>query len=114
MADDQASLANDIGSKSPPPFKPLPQKAPDVAIEKTDDGTYYVRSNHPPAEGPRSIAHLLAERAAQHPERPYILQREPGYGPWRGVTHGEAHVRVAHLAGVVDVHVSRLGVLAEG
>lgn len=84
-ADDQAAV-----SAAPPPFKPLPQKAPDVSIEKLPDGTYYVRSNHPPAEGPRSIAHLLAERAAAHPDRPYILQRAPGHGPWTGVTYGEA------------------------
>jgi feruloyl-CoA synthase len=84
-ADDQGAAAT-----APPPFKPLPQKAPDISVEKTVDGTYYVRSNHAPGHGPRSIAHLLAERAAQHPERPYILQREPGHGPWRGVTYGEA------------------------
>jgi feruloyl-CoA synthase len=84
-ADDQGAIAT-----APPPFKPLPQKAPDVAIEKTADGTYYVRSNHPPGDGPRSIAHLLAERAAAHPDRPYLLQRAPGHGPWGGVTYGEA------------------------
>jgi len=84
-ADDQG-----VVSAALPPFKPLPQKAPDVSIERTADGTYYIRSNHPPADGPRSIAHLLAERAAAHPDRPYILQREPGHGPWRGVTYGEA------------------------
>lgn len=88
-ADDQAALVNEA-ARALPPFKPLPQKAPDVSIEKTADGTYYVRSNHPPGEGPRSIAHLLAERAAAHPERPYLLQREPGHGPWKGVTYGEA------------------------
>ncbi len=86
------SPADDQGAAvaAPPPFKPLPQKAPDVSIERSADGTYYVRSNHPPAEGPRSIAHLLAERAAAHPDRPYILQRGPGHGPWQGVTYGEA------------------------
>lgn len=86
------SPADDQGAAvaAPPPFKPLPQKAPDVSIERSADGTYYVRSNHPPAEGPRSIAHLLAERAAAHPDRPYILQRAPGHGPWQGVTYGEA------------------------
>jgi len=84
-ADDQGAVA-----AAPPPFKPLPQKAPDVTIEKTADGTYYVRSNHPPGDGPRSIAHLLAERAEAHPDRPYILQRAPGHGPWGGVTYGEA------------------------
>src|SRR5213075_3086371 len=66
------------------------QKAPDVTIEKTAEGTYYVRCNHPPGPGPRSIAHLLAERSAAHPDRPYILQRALGHGPWAGVTYGEA------------------------
>src|SRR5471032_2381269 len=89
-ADDQAAVSAAQTPTSGPPFKPLPQKAPDVSIEKTADGTYYVRSNHPPAAGPRSIAHLLAERAAAHPDRPYILQRAPGHGSWGGVTYGEA------------------------
>jgi feruloyl-CoA synthase len=73
-----------------PPFKPLPMKTPDVTVERRDDGTILVSSNHAPGEGPRSIAHLLAERAAEHPDRPYILQRAPGHGPWGGVTYGEA------------------------
>jgi feruloyl-CoA synthase len=73
-----------------PPFKPLPQKAPDVTIERRADGAILVRSNHAPGEGPQSIGWLLAKRAAEHPDRPYILQREPGHGPWRGVTYGEA------------------------
>ncbi|MFC3079649.1 AMP-binding protein [Phenylobacterium terrae] len=73
-----------------PPFKPLPQKGPDVSVERRADGSVLIWSNHPPGEGPRSIGHLLAERAAAHPDRRYILQREPGHGPWRGVTYGEA------------------------
>lgn len=84
--------ADDVGAAvaTKPPFKPLPQKAPDVSVERRADGAFLIRSNHPPGEGPRSIAHLLAERAAQHPDRPYILQRAPGHGPWVGVTYGEA------------------------
>lgn len=85
------SPADDLAAVRPlPDFKPLPQKAPDVSVERRADGTVILRSNHPPGEGPRSIGHLLAERAAAHPDRPYILQREPGHGPWRGVTYGEA------------------------
>lgn len=85
-ADDAAAVT----AAAKPPFKPLPQKAPDVSVERRADGTVLIRSNHPPGEGPRSIAHLLAERAAEHPDRPYILQRAPGHGPWQGVTYGEA------------------------
>ena len=85
-ADDAAAVT----AAAKPPFKPLPQKAPDVSVERRADGTVLIRSNHPPGEGPRSIAHLLAERAAEHPDRPYVLQRAPGHGPWQGVTYGEA------------------------
>ena len=38
-ADDQAAVATAL-----PPFKELPQKAPDVSIEKAADGTYYAYS----------------------------------------------------------------------
>jgi len=85
-ADDAAAVT----AAAKPPFKPLPQKAPDVSVERRADGSILIRSNHPPGEGPRSIAHLLAQRAAEHPDRPYILQRAPGHGPWQGVTYGEA------------------------
>ena len=86
------SPADDAGAavQAPPPFKPLPQKAPDITVEHRPDGSYIIRSNHPPGEGPRSIPHLLAQRAAEHPDRPFILQRAPGHGPWGGVTYGEA------------------------
>ncbi|HEX6866947.1 MAG TPA: AMP-binding protein [Caulobacteraceae bacterium] len=73
-----------------PPFRPLPMKGPDVTVERRDDGSILISSNHAPGEGPRSIAHLLAQKAAEHPDRPYMKQREPGHGPWRGVTYGEA------------------------
>ncbi len=86
LVDDAAPVV----SAKLPPFKPLPQKAPDVSVERRSDGTILIRSNHPPGQGPRSIAHLLADRAAQHPDRPYILQRAPGHGAWQGVTYGEA------------------------
>jgi len=84
-ADDQSAVAT-----ASAPFKPLPMKAPDVSVERRADGSILVRSNHAPGQGPRSIAHLLAERAAAHPDRPYIRQRAPNHGPWGGVTYGEA------------------------
>ncbi len=76
-------------SASKVPFKPLPQKGPDVTVERRADGSILVRSNHAPGEGPRSIAHLLRDKALAHPDRPWMKQREPGHGPWRQVTYGE-------------------------
>lgn len=73
-----------------PAFKPLPQKGPDVSVERRADGSILIWSNHAPGEGPRSIAHLLKDRAQAHPDRPWMKQREPGHGPWRQVTYGEA------------------------
>ena len=74
----------------PPPFKPLPMKGPSVDVDRRADGSILIRSRHLPGEGPRSIAHLFHERATAHPDRPYLRQREPGHGPWRTVTYGEA------------------------
>ena len=84
-ADDQAAVA-----VAPAPFKPLPQKPPSVTVDRRADGSIVIISNHAPGQGPRSIGALLAERAAAHPDRPYILQRAPNHGPWGGVTYGEA------------------------
>ncbi|MET3666877.1 AMP-binding protein [Caulobacter sp. 1776] len=88
---DGASPSRDVEDKAPGvPFKPLAMRGPDVTVERRPDGSIVITSNHPPGEGPRSIAHLLARKAAEHPDRPYLKQREPGHGPWRGVTYGEA------------------------
>ncbi len=80
-----------------PPFKPLPQKAPDISVEKKPDGTVYIRSNHLPGQMPRSIAHLLETKAAAHPERNFIGERTPlpggKTGDWRYITYGEANAR---------------------
>ncbi|WP_299007976.1 AMP-binding protein [uncultured Caulobacter sp.] len=79
-----------VREPSSAPFKPLPMKGPDVSVERRPDGSIVITSNHAPGEGPRSIAHLFAQKASEHPERPYLKQREPNHGPWRQVTYGEA------------------------
>lgn len=83
------SLADPVDHRNAP-FKRLPQKAPDVEVVRRDDGCVLIRQRHALATPARSIAHLLAERAAEHPERPFLLQRAPGHGPWGGVSYGEA------------------------
>uniref|UniRef100_B0SZD1 AMP-dependent synthetase and ligase n=1 Tax=Caulobacter sp. (strain K31) TaxID=366602 RepID=B0SZD1_CAUSK len=80
------------------PFKPLPMKGADISVERRADGSIVITSNHPPGDGPRTISHLLAEKAAAHPDRPYLNQREPGHGPWRGVTYGQAQRAVEGIA----------------
>ncbi len=96
--DDANATASTLGVDLPPPFKPLAQKAPDVAVTHRKDGAILITSNHPPGPGPRSIAHLLAEKAAEHSERPYLRQRLPQHGPWREVTYGQAHAAARSIA----------------
>ena len=64
-ADGAASAA---ATPAKPAFKPLPQKGPDVSVERRADGSVLIWSNHAPGEGPRSIAHLLKDRAGAHPD----------------------------------------------
>lgn len=73
-----------------PAFMPLPMKGRDVSVERRADGVILICLIHATGESPTSIAKLLAQRAAEHPDRAFILQREPGDGPWRGVTYGDA------------------------
>ena len=85
-----------------PPFKPLAQKAPSITVDRRDDGTVYLRSNHPIGDMHRSIPHLLEERANQHPERNYIGERQtlPGgkLGDWHYITYGEANTQANAIA----------------
>lgn len=92
---DGASPPRDVSSA---PFKPLAMKGPEVSVDRRPDGSIVITSDHAPGEGPRSIAHLIAAKAAEHPDRPYLKQREPGHGPWRGVTYGQALRAVEGIA----------------
>ena len=73
-----------------PPFRPLPQKPADASLEARPDGSYVVRSNHAPGEVPGTLGEIFRTRAAEHPGRDWVFEREPGHGPWRGMTYGEA------------------------
>ena len=90
MTPADGATAAAVKTVEPPPFKPLPMKGPSVEVDRRADGSILIRSRHEPGEGPRSIAHLFRDRAEAHPDRPYLRQREPGHGPWRTVTYGEA------------------------
>ncbi len=85
-----------------PPFRPLPQKAPDIEVRRMPDGTVYIDSNHKLGAMHRSIAHLFEARAQQHPERNFIAEREPlpggKTGAWRFITYGEMHRRAQAIA----------------
>src|SRR5258707_7859993 len=88
-----------------PPFRPLPQKAPDVDFRKMPDGTMYIAQRHSLGQMHRSIAHLFAARAKAHPARNFIGERTPldggKTGDWRFIAYGEMHKRAQALAQVL-------------
>ena len=95
MAADTAQAA---AGTALPPFKRLPFKGPDIEVRRGAKGEVYLFSRIPPGPAPRSIPHLLDEKAAEHPDRPWLKQREPNHGPWRQVTYGEGARSRAVLA----------------
>ncbi len=91
-----------VKSAELPPFKELPQKPPALDITRKDDGTIYIASQYPLGQMHRSIAHLLEERAAAHPDRNFIAERTPmpdgSRGDWRFITYGEADKQASAIA----------------
>lgn len=81
-----------------PPFRPLPQKEPDIEMVRKDDGTIYLTPRQTPGDRPKTIPHCLDERAAEHPDRPWLKQRDPQTDQWRTVTYGEGKKMVDALA----------------
>jgi feruloyl-CoA synthase len=85
-----------------PPFKPLAQKPPSIDVERRADGSVTLKSRYPLGDMHRSIAHLFAEKAAAHPERNFIGQREAlpngKTGDWRYITYGEANAKADAIA----------------
>ena len=75
----------------------MPFKPPLTRAEKRADGSWIVENGYALGAMHRSIAHLLAQRAAEHPDRPLIAQRVVGAdmktGDWRFMTYGEANAR---------------------
>ncbi len=84
-------------TKDLPPFKPLPMLPPKIYSQRRGDGSYIIRSLYDLGPMHRSIAHLLEERANQHPTRNFIGQRTP-QGPWRYITYGEANAQANAVA----------------
>lgn len=91
-------MATAINTSEQPPFREFPQKGPSVEVERGAGGVLYVRSGHEPGEAPETISHLFLRQAEAHPDRPFLKQREPDHGPWRGVTYGEASAQARAIA----------------
>jgi feruloyl-CoA synthase len=71
--------------------------APDIAMERREDGTILLASRQAPAAVEPSIPAVLRRRAAAHPERPLAAQRDPA-DRWVTLSYGEAQ-RAARALG---------------
>lgn len=80
-----------------PPFRPLPQKSPDVEVVRKGEAIY-VKARQAPGSRPLTIPHALIERAGLHPDRVFIKERDPKTDQWVEVTYGEANRLTDSLA----------------
>jgi len=91
-----------MNSRDLPPFKPLAQKPPSIEVTHEPGGRTYIRARYPLGTMHRSIAHLLMQKAALHPERNLIAERAPlaggKLGDWRFITYGEADAGASAVA----------------
>ncbi|WP_435203706.1 AMP-binding protein [Qipengyuania sp. 902] len=85
-------------TEAKPPYSPLPQKRPATDVERRDDGSILIWSRHNPADVPDNLAAIFRERSEAHPDRSFLLQRQPGHGPWTGVTWAEARTSADSIA----------------
>ena len=69
---------------------------PDIAREERPDGSIRLWSRTPLAPYPATLCHHLEERAAAHPDRAFLAERD-GDG-WRTITFGEMRGRARGLA----------------
>ena len=81
-----------------PPFRPLPQKAPDIEMTKAENGVVYLKQRHAPGPRPRTIGHCLDEKAAEHASRIFLKERNPATDRWDELTYGEAKTLTDSLA----------------
>lgn len=80
-----------------PAFRPLPQKTPDVSMTRKGDAIY-IAARQQPGDRPKTIAHCLDDRAAEHPDRPFLRERDPETDEWVTLTYGEAKTVTDSLA----------------
>jgi feruloyl-CoA synthase len=76
------------------PFKPIDFLSRDIAVERRDDGTIVIRSNHRLKPYAPHVPALLARWAAEAPDRLWLAQRRGPDREWLKLTYGEAKKQV--------------------
>src|SRR5260370_2827260 len=77
-----------------PPYKPLEFLSRDVRVEKRNDGTILLQSNHALKASERDVPAFLAKWAAAAPDRVWLAQRRGPDRDWLKVTYAEARKQV--------------------
>jgi feruloyl-CoA synthase len=76
------------------PFKPIDFLSRDIKVERRDDGTIVLQSNHKLKPYEKHVPALLAKWAAAAPDRVWLAQRRGPSRDWVKVTYGEAKKQV--------------------
>ena len=84
-------------AQSRPPLRPVRLGAPQVVIERRDDGAILMRSPLPLPAHPKNLTDRLAHWAKAAPDRVFLGQRD-GSGAWRTLTYAEAFAQVRAIA----------------
>jgi feruloyl-CoA synthase len=79
------------------PFKPIEFLSRDVNVERRDDGTILLQSNHALKPYERHVPAFLAKWAAQAPDRIWLAQRRGPDRDWLKVTYAESKRQVDAL-----------------
>ncbi|WP_439396161.1 feruloyl-CoA synthase [Bradyrhizobium sp. PMVTL-01] len=79
------------------PLRPISFGDPVVNVERSDDGTIYLRPKHPLGDYPDRITDRLHHWATTTPDRVFMAEREGGRG-WRKITYAELLTASRHIA----------------
>jgi feruloyl-CoA synthase len=79
------------------PFKPIEFLSRDIRVEKRDDGTILLQSNHRLKPYERQVPAFLAKWAAAAPDRVWLAQRRGPDRDWLKLTYAEAKKQVDAL-----------------
>src|SRR6478609_4275530 len=76
------------------PFKPIDFLSRDISVERRDDGTIILQSNHRLKPYEKHVPAFLARWAAEAPDRVWLAQRRGPSRDWVKLTYAEAKKQV--------------------
>ena len=83
-----ADVTSAARAASPHPLRPISFGAPAITVERTGDGTIYLRPTAPLADYPARITDRLHHWVDVAPDRVFMAERN-ALGGWRTLTYQE-------------------------